>query len=120
MTKNEIQKLVPDVCVQTLIVDFYEVEKHNEKATMTANMLETGLICYCTYGIKKGMRLQIFTSYKFKTFLDKLKPGFRCINSRGKEFLIEGEPHLDNGRMCVRANGDLWFCDTLYNSKTNY
>ena len=120
MTKNEIKKLVPDVCVQTLYVDFYEVEKINQKAIELADMMQTGLISYCSYGVKKGMRIQVFTSYMFLEFLKCLKPGYRCVNSRGKEFVIESEPYLENSRMCVRANGATWFCDTLYDSKADY
>ena len=120
MTKNEVKRLVPDVCVQhlTLRIDDPTTEVLNKKAMFTADGLGTGLICWWWHGEKN--RLDVFTSYDFKDFLDCLKPGAKITNRAGKEFTIESEPYLENGRMCVRANGDTWFCDTLYDASKSY
>ncbi len=116
MNKSEIKKLVPDVCIQKIVLR--DCSDISEKAKFVADGMGTGLICYDWNGARS--QLNVFTSYDFKNFLDYLKPGAKISNRFGKEFVIEGEPYLDNCRMCVRANGDTWFCDTLYNPVVNY
>ena len=120
MTKNDFKRLVPDVMCQDLVVTTDDTATFSEKARSVADMMETGLIAYDYTGTTKGYRLKVFTSYTFKTFLDVLKPGVKVTNARGREFIIESEPYIENLRMCVRANGDTWFCDTIYDKEKNY
>ena len=116
MTKNEVKKHVPDVCVQKITLR--NCSAIATKAKVVAESMGTGLICYDWNGERD--LLCIFTSYDFKDFLDFLKPGVKVTNKYGGEFTIESEPYLENCRMCVRANGDVWFCDVLYNPMLNY
>lgn len=120
MTKNDFKKLVPDVMCQDLVVTTDNSATLGEKARNVADMMETGLIAYDFTGAAKGYRLKVFTSYAFKAFLDVLKPGVKVTNARGREFVIESEPYVENLRMCVRANGSTWFCDTIYDKDFDY
>lgn len=120
MTKNDFKKLVPDVMCQDLVVTTDNPATLSEKARNVADMMETGLIAYDFTGTAKGYRLKVFTSYAFKRFLDALKPGAKVTNARGREFTIESEPYVENLRMCVRANGDSLFCDTIYDKDKEY
>ena len=90
------------------------------KVQSVADMMGTGLIAYDCTAVRGGYRLKVLTSQVFKTFLDTLKPGVTVTNSHGREFTIESEPFVSNLRMCVRANGDTWFCDTLYDKDKDY
>jgi len=120
MTKNEVKKLVPDVCVQqlTLTDDNWSAKALNEKAKNLADGLSTGLICWDWDGCKN--RLNVFTSLAFKDFLDAAKPGAKLTNRRGKEFVITGEPYLDNCRMCVPTECGIWFCENIYDPDQSY
>ena len=120
MTKNDFKRLVPDVMCQELTVTTENPATLGEKARSVAGMMETGLIAYCYTSAPRGYRLKVFTSYAFKAFLEALKPGVKMTNARGREFTIEGEPYIENLRMCVRANGDTWFCDTIYDKDKEY
>lgn len=120
MTKNDFKKLVPDVMCQDLVVKTDNPASLREKAGSVADMMETGLIAYDYTGVAKGYRLKVFTSYAFKAFLDALKPGVKVNNARGREFFIESEPYIENLRMCIRANGATWFCDTIYDKDFDY
>ena len=120
MTKNDFKKLVPDVMCQDLVVTTDNPATLSEKDRNVADMMEMGLIAYDFTGTAKGYRLKVFTSYAFKMFLDALKPGVKVTNARGREFTIESEPYVENLRMCVRANGDSWFCDTIYDKDKEY
>lgn len=120
MNKNEVKKMVPDVCVQhfTLTDDNWSAKALNEKAKLLADSLGTGLICWWWHGDKN--RLDLFTSYAFKNFLDALKPGAKFTNRRGKEFTIMGEPYLDNCRMCIQTDFGIWFCENIYDPSQSY
>lgn len=120
MTKNEFKKLIPDVMCQDLVVTTDNPATLAAKAKGVADMMSTALIAYDYTAASKGYRLKVFTSYAFKAFLDALKPGAKMTNPRGREFTIEGEPYVENLRMCVRANGDSWFCDTIYDKDKDY
>lgn len=120
MTKNDFKRLVPDVMCQDLVVTADGPATFDDKARHVADMMETGLIAYDYTGAAKGYRLKVFTSYGFKAFLNSLKPGVKFTNARGREFTIESEPYIANLRMCVRANGDTWFCDTIYDKDKKY
>lgn len=120
MTKNEVKKLVPDVCVQhlTLTDKNRSAKELNERAKMLADGMSTGLICWDWHGEKN--RLDVFTSYAFKDFLDAVKPGAKLTNRRGKEFTITGVPYLDNCRMCVPTDCGIWFCENIYDPSQSY
>ena len=120
MTKNESKRFVPDICCQDLIIKTDYSGTLAAKAQSVADMMGTGLISYDCTAVRGGYRLKVFTSQAFKTFLDALKPGVTVTNSHGREFTIESEPYVANLRMCVRANGDTWFCDTLYDKDKDY
>lgn len=120
MTKNDFKKLIPDVCCQDLVVITDNPATLGEKAKAVADTMSTGLIAYDYTAARDGYRLKVFTSYNFRTFLDALKPGAKMTNSRGREFTIDGEPFVENLRMCVRANGDTWYCDTIYDKDKKY
>lgn len=120
MTKNDFKRLVPDVCCQDLMVTTDNPATLSQKAQETATMMGTGLIAYDYTAAAKGYRLKLFTSYSFRFFLEALKPGAHMTSPRGREFTIEGTPYLDNLRMCVRANGTVWFCDTIYDKDKQY
>lgn len=121
MNKNEIKKLVPDVCEQKIILkqtvatDYETIANY---AQAISDQLETGLICW-RFDFPKRT-LVLFTSYDFKNFLNILKAGVEVVSRTGRKFTIESFPFKENWRMCVRANGDTWFCDTIYNHKVNY
>lgn len=120
MTKNDFKRLVPDVCCQDLIIETDNADTLAAKAQEVADMMGMGLIAYDYTAARSGYRLKVFTSQAFKPFLDALKPGVKVINRRGREFTIESEPYVATLRMCVRANGDTWFCDTLYDKDKEY
>lgn len=120
MTKNDFKRLVPDVMFQDLVVTTDNPATLAENAKAVADVMNTGLIAYDFTGAAKGFRLKVFTSYRFKAFLDALKPGAKMTSPRGREFTIEGTPYLNNLRICVRANGDIWFCDTIYDKDKEY
>lgn len=120
MTKNDFKRLVPDVMCQDLVVTTDNAVTLTAKAQAVADMMGTGLIAYDFTETAKGYRLKVFTSQGFKAFLDALKPGAKMTNPRGREFTIESEPYLQNLRMCVRANSDTWFCDTIYDKDKDY
>ena len=85
---------------------------------MLADDLGTGLICWDWHGEKN--RLDVFTSYAFKGFLDAAKPGVKFTSRHGKEFTITGEPYLDNCRMCVPTDCGIWFCENIYDPSQSY
>ena len=120
MTKNEVKKVVPDVCVQhlTLTGGDWSAKALNDKAKMLADGMGTGLICWDWHGEKN--RLDVYTSYAFKDFLDAAKPGAKFTSRRGKEFTITGEPCLDNCRMCVSTDCGIWFCENIYDPSQSY
>ena len=120
MTKNEVKKLVPDVNVQhlTLKAGDWSAKSLNEKAKMLADTMGTGLVCWDWHGEKN--RLDVFTSYAFKDFLDAAKPGVKFTSRRGKEFTIKGVPYLDNCRMCVQTDCGIWFCENIYDPSQSY
>lgn len=120
MTKNDFKRLVPDVCCQDLIIETDNADTLAAKAQDVANMMGTGLIAYDYTAARGGYRLKVFTSQTFKSFLDVLKPGAKVTDRRGREFTIESEPYVATLRMCIRANGDTWFCDTLYDKDKEY
>lgn len=120
MTKNDLKRLVPDVCCQDLIIETDSADTMADMAQGVADMMGTGLIAYDYTAALGGYRLKVFTSQAFKLFLDALKPGAKVTNRLGREFTIESEPYVENLRMCVRANGDTWFCDTLYDKDKEY
>ena len=120
ITNNNFKRLVPDVCCQDLIIETDYSGTLAAKAQSVADMMGTGLIAYDCTAVRGGYRLKVLTSQVFKTFLDTLKPGVTVTNSHGREFTIESEPFVSNLRMCVRANGDTWFCDTLYDKDKDY
>lgn len=120
MTKNEVSKMVPDVCVQQLTLrgDNWPAKALNEKAKALAEAMDTGLVCWDWNGARN--RLYVYTSYAFKDFLDAVKAGARMKNRRGKEFTITGEPYLDNCRMCVQTDCGIWFCENIYDPSQSY
>ena len=109
-----------DVCCQDLMIETDYSITLAAKTQSVADMMGTGLIAYDYTAVRGGYRLKVFTSQAFKTFLDALKPGVTVTNSCGREFTIESEPYVANLRMCVRANGDTWFCDTIYDKDKDY
>ena len=120
MTKNDFKRLVPDVCCQDLIIETDNADGLAASAQGVADMMYMGLIAYDYAAVRDGYRLKVFTSRAFKPFLDALKPGAKVTNRLSREFTIESEPYVANLRMCVRANGDTWFCDTLYDKDKEY
>ena len=120
MTKNDFKRLVPDVCCQDLIIETDNADGLAASAQGVADMMGMGLIAYDYAAVRDGYRLKVFTSQAFKPFLDALKPGAKVTDRLGREFTIESEPYMDTLRMCVRANGDTWFCDTLYDKDKDY
>lgn len=120
MTKNDFKRLVPDVCCQDLIIETDNAATLADKAQGVADMMGMGLIAYDYTAARDGYRLKVFTSQAFKPFLNALKPGAKVVNRLGREFTIESEPYVANLRMCVRANGDPWFCDALYDKDKDY
>lgn len=120
MTKNDFKRLVPDVSCQDLIIETNNADGLGSKAQGVADMMGMGLIAYDYTAARDGYRLKVFTSQAFKPFLDELKPGAKVTDRRGRELTIESEPYVANLRMCVRANGDTWFCDTLYDKDKKY
>lgn len=111
---------MPDVCCQDLIIENNDSAMLSVRAQSVADMMGVGLIAYDYTAVRGGYRLKVFTSQAFKSFLDALKPGVTIANSRGRELTIESEPYVANLRMCVRANGDTWFCDTIYDKDKEY
>ena len=120
MTKNDFKRLVPDVCCQDLIIKTDDADTLAAKAQGVADMMGTGLIAYDYTAARDGYRLKVFSNQAFKPFLDALKHGTKVTDRLGREFTIESEPYVATLRMCVRANGDTWFCDTLYDKDKVY
>jgi len=120
MTKNDFKRLVPDVCCQDLILETGNADGMAARAQGIADMMGMGLIAYDYTAARDCYHLKVFTSQDFKPFLDALKPGAKVTDRLGREFTIESEPYVANLRMCVRANGDTWFCDTLYDKDKDY
>lgn len=120
MDLKDFKKRIPDVVKQTLTVNVYGQKQHEEKVKWFSEQMETGFVGYIDKPVTNGCVLTIYTSYHFKKFLDFLKPGVTCKNPRGREFVIESEPFVENHYMCVRANSSTWYCDTIYDKDFDY
>ncbi len=120
MEKSDFKRMIPDVCVQEIKMVGTDSKDLPERAQRIVNMLNTGLIALDYEFNDNICELKLFTSKAFKAFLAALKPGAKITSARGQEFAIESEPYIENMRMCVRANGDTWYCENLYNKTQDY
>lgn len=120
MEKSDFVRTIPDVCVQEFKMVDTDSKDLPERAQRIVNMLDTGLIALDYEFNDNTCELKLFTSNAFKAFLAALKPGAKMTSARGQEFVIESEPYIENLRMCVRANGDTWFCESIYDKTQDY
>jgi len=120
MEKSDFERKIPDVCVQEFKMVGTESKDLPERAQRIVNMLDTGLIALYYEFNDNTCALKLFTSNAFKAFLAALKPGVKITSAHGKEYAIESEPYIENLRMCVRANGDTWYCENLYDKTQDY
>ncbi len=103
MNKQDFKKKHPDVCIQE--ITFTKVISHQEieaKVIQIVEGLRTGLLGYES----SGKKLKIFTSYRFKSDLDKMVKG---INVLDKNLGLAGtitsdKPFICCGEMCVRVD----------------
>lgn len=118
---KEIKKRIPDAAKQQIVVDESCTADYEEKTKWLCEQMETGCIGYTDkpHG-DKSVTLTVYTSVRFGKFLKSLKPGTKCRNRLGREFSIEGEPFIQNHYTCVRANGDTWYCDVVYDKDCEY
>lgn len=117
MEKSDFKRMIPDVYVQEVKMINVDPKDLPKRAQRIVNMLYTGLIALYYEFNDNTCELKLFTS---KAFLAALKPGVKITNARGQEFTIESEPYIENLCMCVRANGDTWYCENLYDKTQDY
>ena len=115
-----ILSCVSDICKQEIrlpqTVLTVNNNDHAKRAQLIADSLRMGLVCW-EY---KNLKLTIYTSQKFKEFLDYLKPGIEIKNAEEQKFTIQSEPYPENNCMCILSNGCSQPCWTLYNKFIDY